>query len=112
MPKDERYAASQSITTVGVIEQVIDVSTVDDLIRHTAKRSVFSADDLSGMNPSVNSAVKTIDFLLAGHIDPPARLDALIRDGVFLSRPPQSIAELTEERYVRLKPLIQLGNKL
>src|ERR1700731_264177 len=27
---------------------------------HTAKRSVFSADDLSGMNPSVNSAVKTI----------------------------------------------------
>ena len=112
MSKDDRYAASQSITTVGVVEQVIDVSTVDDLIRHTAKRSVFSADDLSGMNPSVNSAVKTIDFLLAGHIEPPVRLDALIRDGVFSSRPPQSIAELTEERYVRLKPLIQLGYKL
>jgi hypothetical protein len=60
------------------------------------------------MNPSVNSAVKTIDF----HIEPPVRLDALIRDGVFSSRPPQSIAELTEERYVRLKPLIQLGYKL
>src|ERR1700730_6130868 len=112
MSKDDRYAASQSITTVGDVEQVIDVTTVDDLIRHTAKRSVFSADDLSGMNPSVNSAVKTIDFLLAGHIEPPVRLDALIRDGVFSSRPPQSIAELTEERYVRLKPLIQLGYKL
>jgi hypothetical protein len=80
--------------------------------RHTAKRSVFSAGDLSEMNPSVNSAIKTIDFLLAGHIEPPVHLDALIRDGVFLSRPPQSIAELTEERYVRLKPLIQLGYKL
>jgi hypothetical protein len=112
MSKDDRYAASQSITTVGVVEQVIDVTTLDDLIRHTAKRSVFSADDLSGMNPSVNSAVKTIDFLLAGHIEPPVRLDALIRDGVFSSRPPQSIAELTEERYVRLKPLIQLGYNL
>jgi len=112
MSKDDRYAASQSITTVGVVEQVIDVTTVNDLIRHTAKRSVFSAGDLSEMNPSVNSAVKTIDFLLAGHIEPPVRLDALIRDGVFSSRPPQSIAELTEERYVRLKPLIQLGYKL
>jgi hypothetical protein len=93
MSKDDRYAASQSITTVGVVEQVIDVITVDDLIRHTAKRSVFSADDLSGMNPSVNSAVKMIDFLLAGHMEPPVRLDALIRDGVFSSRPPRSIAD-------------------
>ena len=112
MSKDDRYAASQSITTVGVVEQVIDVTTVDDLIRHTAKRSVFSADDLSRMTPSVNSAVKTIDFLLAGHIEPPVRLDALIRDAVFSSCPPQSIAQLTEERYVRPKPLIQLGYKL
>ena len=85
MSKDDRYAASQSITTVGVVEQVIDVTTVDDLIRHTAKRSVFSADDLSRMTPSVNSAVKTIDFLLAGHIEPPVRLDALIRDAVLSS---------------------------
>jgi hypothetical protein len=113
MSKDDRYAASQSITTVGVVEQVIEVTTVDDLIRYTAKRSVFSADDLqSRMNPSVNSAVKMIDFLLAGHIEPPVRLDTLIRDGVFSNRPPQSIAELTEDRYVRLKPHIQLGYKL
>jgi hypothetical protein len=68
--------------------------------------------DLSEMNPSVNSAVKTIDFLLAGHIEPPVRLDALITHGVFSSRPLQSIAELTEDRYVRLKPHIQLGYKL
>jgi hypothetical protein len=53
-----------------------------------------------------------IDFILAGHIELPVRLDALIRDGVFSSRPPQSIAELTEDRYVRLKPHIKLGYKL
>jgi hypothetical protein len=44
MSKDESYAATQSITTIGIAEQVINVSTVDDLVRHTAKRSVFSAD--------------------------------------------------------------------
>ena len=51
LSKGESYAASQSITTIGIAEQVINVSTVDDLVRHTAKRSVFSADELAAMTP-------------------------------------------------------------
>jgi hypothetical protein len=109
MSKDEGYAASQSITTIGIVEQVTDITSADDLIRHTAKRSVFSADDLHGLNPSADSPIKTIDFLLVGHTDPPVRLHALLAAGVFTRHPPQTIVELTEERYAALKAHFQLG---
>ena len=109
MSKADGYAASQSITTVGITEQAIDVTTADDLIRLTAKRSVFSAKDMRGMKASTNSPVKMIDFLLVGHTQPPVRLDTLVAMGVFSNRPPQSIAQLTEEQYANLKPHVQLG---
>jgi predicted transcriptional regulator len=109
MSKDDRYALSQSITTIGVVEQVVSVTTTDDLIRHTAKRSVFSAQDLDAMRATRNSPVKLIDFLLIGHVQAPVRLNTLIQMGVFSHRPPQSIAQFTEERYIRLKPHVQLA---
>jgi hypothetical protein len=109
MSKDERYAASQSITTIGIAEQVINVSTVDDLVRHTAKRSVFSADELAAMTPKPSSPVKVIDFLLIGHLQPAVPLSDLLAEGVFNNRPPQSIAELGETRYKILKPSLHIG---
>lgn len=109
MSKDEAYAASQSITTVGVIEQVANVTSADELIKQTAKRSVFSAADLTGMAPSPVSPVKMIDFLLVGHSQPSVPLPMLVSAGIFSGRPPQSIAEFSEERYVALKALLQLG---
>jgi hypothetical protein len=109
MSKDESYAASQSITTIGIAEQVITVSTLDDLVRHTAKRSVFSADELGAMYPSPSSPVKVIDFLLIGHLQPTVPLSDLLKQGVFNNRPPRSIAELGETRYMILKPSLQIG---
>jgi len=109
MSKDGSYAASQSITTVGIAEQVINVTTADDLIRITAKRSVFSAEDMREMKASPISPVKMIDFLLIGHIQSPVRLNTLVTTGVFSNRPPQSIAQLSEEQYAKLKPYVQLG---
>ena len=109
MSKDEAYAASQSITTVGVVEQVADVTSAEELIKQTAKRSVFSAEDLTGMEPSPLSPVKMIDFLLVGHSQPSIPLGALTSSGIFTNRPPQSIAELSEERYAALKPFLHLG---
>jgi hypothetical protein len=109
MSKDERYAATQSITTIGIAEQVINVSTADDLVRHTAKRSVFSADDLAGMNARPASPIKVIDFLLIGHLQPAVPLSDLLAQGVFNNRPPQSIAELAETRYKVLKPSLRIG---
>jgi hypothetical protein len=109
MSKDESYAASQSITTIGIAEQVMNVSTVDDLVRLTAKRSVFSAEDLAAMAPRPSSPVKAIDFLLIGHLQPALRLNDLLAKGVFNNRPPQSIAELGEARYSNLKPTLHIG---
>jgi hypothetical protein len=108
MSKDIRYAASQSITTLGIVEQVNNSTTTNDLIRLTAKRSVFSADDLRLMRASTDSPMKVIDFLLVGHIKPPVRLDMLLATGVFSNRPPQSITQLSEAKYAKLKPYIRL----
>jgi GNAT superfamily N-acetyltransferase len=109
MSKDESYAATQSITTVGIVEQVSNVTAADDLIKQTAKRSVFSAEDLIRMQPSAHLPVKMIDFLLVSHSQPSVPLDGLISAGIFTNRPPQSIAELSEKRYAALKPLLHLG---
>jgi hypothetical protein len=109
MSKDDGYAASQSITTVGIAEQVVDATTADDLIRLTAKRSVFAAEDMNKMDASSTSPVKVIDFLLVGHLQPSVQLKTLVVNSVFLNRPPQSISKLTEERYAKLKPFLQLG---
>ena len=109
MSKDQRYAASQSMTTVGIAEQLIHVTAADDLIRLTANRSVYSAEDMIAMNASPDSPVKMIDFLLVGHSQPPAKLDILLTERVFSNRPPQSIAELAETQYRALKPLLRLG---
>jgi hypothetical protein len=109
MSKDETYAATQSITTVGVVEEVDNVVSAEELIKRTAKRSVFSADDLNAMQPSGLSPVKMIDFLLVGHSQPSVPLNTLTSTGIFTNRPPQSIAELSEERYAALKPLLRLG---
>jgi hypothetical protein len=109
MSKDESLAATQSITTISIAEQVINVSNTDDLIRLTAKRSVFSADEMGAMGATPAEPVKVIDFLLVGHTQPPIQLSTLVTSGVFSNRPPQSIAQLSEERYQMLKPLVRLG---
>jgi hypothetical protein len=64
------------------------------------------------MNASPTSPVKMIDFLLVGHVQPSVGLETLVLNGVFSNRPPQSISQLAEERYAKLKPFVQLGFKL
>ena len=109
MSKDPRFAASQSITTVAIAEQASLASSTEDLVHLTAKRSVFSAEELEGFKATPDNPVKVIDFLLVGHAEHPIELDALLEAGVFSNRPPQSIASLSESRYRALKPLLRLG---
>lgn len=112
LSKDDELNASQCITTVGVIEDMKLCDNVDDLIRLTAKRSVFSVRELTSLQQQSCSPLKVIDFLLVGHSDPPIPLDVLLQNKVFSGRPPQSIASLSEDRYARLKPMLNLGFKL
>ena len=109
MSKDENYASSQSVTTVGIVGQVVNVISTEDLIKQTAKRSVFSAEALEQMEASPVLPVKMIDFLLIGHIEPSVPLSTLVAKGIFSKRPPQSIAELGEGQYASLRPYLQLG---
>ncbi len=109
MSKGEAYSFSQSITTVGIIEQVNYATTTDNLIRLTAKRSVFTERELGGWQASPDRPIMVIDFLLSGHISPPPKLSSLLSSGVFNVKPPQSIAELGTAQYAALRPSIKLG---
>jgi hypothetical protein len=77
--------------------------------RVLCKRRQSPAYKVAGMAPSALSPVKMIGFLLVGHSQPPVPLSALVSGSIFNGRPPQSIAELSEERYAALKGLLQLG---
>jgi ribosomal protein S18 acetylase RimI-like enzyme/rRNA-processing protein FCF1 len=98
---------SQSVTSIGVVENVRHTLDADELRRWTAKRSVFPDTELQAMVVG-SSPLKVIDFLLIGHIVPPLPLAALTSAGVLTSWP-QSITKIAEPRYLKLKPLINLG---
>jgi hypothetical protein len=109
MSKDEELAASQSITTLAIVEQVNDIAEVDELIKHSAKRSVYSADEMRKMNPGGASPVKVIDFLLVGHTQPTVGLARLQALRVFGKHPYQSITMLSEEQYQALRGDLEIG---
>jgi ribosomal protein S18 acetylase RimI-like enzyme len=109
--KDEDFANSQSITTLGVVEEVSEFTDLNLLSQHVAKRSVFSMDDLKAMMEERPQPIKAIDFLLIGHGDPPVDLQDLVSAGIFRSRPPQSIAVISDEAYRTLKRLLSIGFK-
>jgi len=109
MSKDDDYAATQSITTLGIVEQTNLVRTIEELVHLTAKRSVFSSAELEQWIESAETPFLVIDFLLIGHADPHISLADLISAGVFKRRPPQSILELSEDRYSPLQQRLNLG---
>ena len=55
--------------------------------------------------------IKVIDFLLAGHIDPPVSISDLLRMGV-LKAGPQSILHLSPDRFAPLRAQMNLGFEL
>jgi ribosomal protein S18 acetylase RimI-like enzyme len=110
--KAPNLAASQSITSVGIAERVSQTHDLEELIRLTAKRSVFSERELTGWIDASPSPVKVIDFLLVGHLDPPVPLRTLIAEGVFTGRPPQSITALSPDRFTPIRRRLALGFEL
>lgn len=83
--KDDEMRASQSITSLGVVENTQIAHNFDELMRLTAKRSVYKEEELRAL---LEKPVLVIDFLLIGHLDEPVALETLISDGVFNRRPP------------------------
>jgi len=107
--RSEGYLASQSVTSVGVVETVTNASSLDDLVRITAKRSAYSEEQLAGFRANKDRPVKVIDFLLIGHLDPPIKLVDLNRHGVFTGHPPQSICHLPPARFTPICERMSFG---
>jgi hypothetical protein len=112
LSQDKKMEASQCITTVGIVEQWNESASSDSLVLLTAKRSVFSQQELIELQNERPSPLKVIDFLLTGHLTPAVPLSQLLTLGIFNGRPPQSIAEIDHERYLRLRPFVNLGFEL
>lgn len=104
--KDKKMRASQSITSVGVVESTQIVESFEELMRLTAKRSVYAEDELRAL---LEKPVLVIDFLLIGHLETPVALYDLVRDGVFNKRPPQSICQLDRNRFEAIRRRLDFG---
>jgi GNAT superfamily N-acetyltransferase len=107
--KMEGLLASQAITSVGVVERVSQTEDLEELLRLTAKRSVFSEAELREMIEARATPVRVIDFLLVGHLEPVVPLATLKAAGVFKGAPPQSISALTQEQFAPIRARLDLG---
>lgn len=75
---------SQSITTVGVFEEMQLAHSTDELRRLAGRRSVYSDAQLHAMQATTQRPIKVINFLLARHLEPPMSLAALKKTQVFV----------------------------
>lgn len=107
--KGDGRLASQTLTSVGVVESVSETTEFEELLRLTAKRSVFSEAELRTRLAESASPMKVIDFLLIGHLEPSVPLASLLETGVFNGRPPQSICQLPEDRFAPIRQHMQFG---
>jgi ribosomal protein S18 acetylase RimI-like enzyme len=110
--KTPGFSASQSVTSVGVLEAANSTLDIDELIQLTAKRSVYSQSELKAMILQSEAPVKVLDFLLVGHFEPPVPLSRLLELGIFNRHPPQSISRLDAAQVATLKVYLNLGFEL
>jgi GNAT superfamily N-acetyltransferase/rRNA-processing protein FCF1 len=88
---------SQSVTAVGIFEDLSQALSTKDLMRLTGGRSVYSESQLVSWQASPEKPVKVINYLLAAYIEPAISLKELQKLGVIRGHPPQSIFELSRE---------------
>jgi len=109
MSKDLTYMNSQSITTLGVVEDITEANSHEELVRLTAKRSVFSLRQLTELVDANPTPVKVINFLLVAHFNPSIGLVELTEKGI-LKQPPQTIIQIHNEHGKQLhERLCDLG---
>lgn len=112
MSKGDNYVSSQSITTIGVVESVQWVSTIGELIKNTAKRSVYSLEELKNHIDHCQKKGKelaVINFFVCGHLPQPVRLAELKERYIFNGHPPQQPQRMTEAQYEALSSNFDIG---
>jgi GNAT superfamily N-acetyltransferase len=100
---------SQSMTSIGVLEEIKPAQSTKDLMLLTGGRSVYSEAELEKWGATAAQPVKVINYLLVAYIDPPITLFELRALGVISGHPPQSIFELDRVKIDALLPRLNLG---
>lgn len=105
-------APSQSMTTIGVFEDMTLARSTSELRKLAGGRSVYSDNDITKWAASANRPVKVINYLLAGYIEPPMDLESLLANGIFAGHPPQSIFKLSRDKQEVILKHLRLGFEL
>lgn len=88
---------SQSLTAIGILENVFHATSPEELTTLTGGRSVYSEADIKRFNASPDNPCKVINFLLVKYIDPPISINELT-DSSILKSYPQAITKLKSEK--------------
>ncbi len=97
---------SQCLVTLGIVDGFNITNENDELLRLTAKRSVFSQEKLEEFTRNNKKKVKVINFLIAGHITPSIPYNKMASIGIV--GPYQSIRSIDHSLYKKLEPEIHL----
>lgn len=92
LSKDIQFKNYQSITTMGIVDSILEATKIDEVVRATARRSVFSLSEIKKLVGEKNTPLKIINFLLVSHLENPVGLEELKALDV-LRGPPQTITE-------------------
>jgi hypothetical protein len=106
------HTPSQAITTIGIFEDMRYASSLEELRQMAGGRSVYSERQLAEWRATAQRPVKLINFLLAGHIEPPIGLAQLQADRVFGGHPPQSIFRIPSNHARTIFSRLSLGFEL
>jgi ribosomal protein S18 acetylase RimI-like enzyme len=100
---------SQSMTAVGILEEVSWANSTKQLMLMAGGRSVYSEEQLEEWSASQERPVKVINFLLIGYIEPSIGLSELRDLGVVKGHPQQTIYELKGDTFRLLLDRSNLG---
>ena len=95
--------------TVGITDGFDITCSHEEILKLTAKRSVYSQEQLIGFTKKDTKEVKVINFLLAGHINPAILYDRLLEIGI--KGPYQSIRSISHEHFQILEKELILDVK-
>jgi len=109
LSKSNDLKRSQSVTTVGIVEQARLAENSGQLLRLVGRRSVYPREILEAMDPTDASPVLVIDFLLTGHFRPHVPLRKLLESGAFVGSPPQSIKRIETGAYKAVMASTEVG---
>lgn len=100
---DNKLGVRSAVAAIGIAERFDEVVDYDHAISLTAKRTVYTNDDLEIL--VARGGLKALTFLFYGYMDIPITSDVLIQQGI-LNGPPQSFVRLADQRLEKLAYLV------